>query len=458
MPALPSLPTLGRAMKQQILTDMPNIARPLEYFGGVAVPFNTTPVNNMTAFNEAMNWTATTGGKVFLGAGVYGVDGTVSMQSYMNIIGLHRTHSIVRQMAASPVDTFTSTSAANSSIAFASAVDFSIHGGWTVNWETDITTMTAAGIRFAGANTGPTDPVAFGRESVTSLTDPFHNIRGMRFLNIPGTAVVTSGRGEIVIANNEVWRCARNGFLFGAPDCWIYGNTVYATGDTGTIIASGNQRVYGNKNWFNGMHSGVEVAGAGVHVSGAGTQNITINGDQTQDTWGPGFIDDGKGTQLIGCLIDEPAGGRLTQQGRGFAGTRSAARAFIRLTTSQHPQIKATINGGGRNGPANFPFAVDFASAGANHGFLDLTAAATDLNVGLITATAGYNNAKRHNLVRINGGLVHGRRTPAELADATHHVNLSSAVTEALLTDGSVAYRVGTDWLVHAHDSVVTPA
>lgn len=450
--------SLGLALWAQTNTDLPGHIRPLEYFGGQAVGFSETPVDNLAAMNAALDWCAGTGGMVILGAGVYGVDGSVPLQSYSNIRGMGMFQTKILQLASSPTDVLTSSAGVGESIAFCDIQDICIDGGWIApgNWGVDRTTHTAAGIRLIGDSGGPDDPVALARQGLETMADPFHYISRVFVMGVPGSGIVTGGRGETHIRNNYVWRCSLYGIEGNAPDCWLSGNTVNVTGDSGVKLTGGNQRLSDEKYWFCGARTDQEGVGAGLEIVGPGVANITGSTVTTQDTWGPGFVLDGDAPIFQACGIDEAGGGRLEQQGLGFAGTRTDPRCFIRTGGPvSNALVQATVRGGDRNGPTNRPALVHFDSFGGGGNRIDVMSEGGVFADPLIAVSSGYTSSEQVNHVMLNGAGVYGAISPADLASAAHWINTTGVGGSVTLTDGTIALRFGSEWRVFSGAAVV---
>ena len=440
-------------------------ARPLEYFGGVAVDYGDTPVDNLAAFNSAVDWCVNTGGVILLGAGVYGVDGAITLKSYSNFRGVGQRQSVVRQLAATPTDVFTSTDGADESIAFCEFRDFQIDGGWSPGWSDDRTSHTAAGIRLIGSSGGPDDTVMFTREGISYMSDPYHIVSGMLITNMAGTGIVMSGRGEMHIVNNNIIRCSLYGVYCSAPDNWFQGNSISVTGDSGVYLNSGNQRFNNEKYWFCGMRTDQEGVGAGLEMVGAGLGNVVGANLTAQDTWGPGIVLAGDAPVIWG-QIDEPAGGRLEEQGFGYSGARTLQRTFIRANDSvSNGKIVAQLSGGARIGVGDEPYLVDFNSSGSNNLYFDLYAENISIATNRIYSSWGYVNNKRYSQVLLNGAEEtdlsknYGWLTAARIADTADGINESSKPKIVHLADGTIAARQsdGT-WEVFTSSSTVTPA
>lgn len=439
MPALPSANTLGAALQTQIATDTRG-ARSLESFGATAVDYDQTPTDNRAAFLSAIDWCANTGGEVIIGAGLYGVDGDLPLKSYANFRGLGRDHSRVVQIAASATDTFTSSAAADESIAFCRFMDFAIYGGWTsdsAGWNEDKSTgHNFACLRLIGSSDGPDDPIAFAREGVSFIADPYHVISGMHLGDVAGYGLYTDGRGEFNVFANRIDGCSMNGMHFLAPDCFLGFNSVKRVGNNAVYMTGGNQRVVNEKYWFTGMSRDAERVGAGLQIDGSGVANEQLR-ITTQDTWGPGLVVDGDAPDII-VQIDEAGGGRVEQQGFGWAGARTENRSCIRVAGAmRHGKIRGSVRGGGRVGVGNEPCLVDFSSSGCYGNRFDFVQEGAELNSTLIQTSTGYDNNKRHNIVTLNEQLLHGAVTPAELADAAHGINVTSLLPEVTVDDGA---------------------
>lgn len=451
--------SLGAAMLGRIGSDLPSQARPLEYFGGQATAFNGTPVDNRAAFEAAIDWCESEGGMLVLGAGEYGISGSVTLKSFTTIIGAGWGNTIVKQIGSSSNDVFTSNDGAGQNIYNCYFADFTIDGGWTVNWNNNLSGHSAAGIRLLGGGLGvsggPDDPAALDREDVNNLSDPYHIVTRVRFRNIAGSGLVLSGRGEMQIVGNRFNRCSVHGINCAAPDNWFMSNTISTTGDTGFYLEAGNNRLVNEKYWFCGMRRDDEGVGAGLEIVGSGVGNIVAANVTTQDTWGPGLVAEGDHLMFTGSF-DEAGGGRLEQQGFGYSGSRSEQRSFLRVANLQHSEIKASIDGGNRNGSGNRPSLVDMDGSGADHNQINLFSAGASYDSATPVRTAnGYTNNNRFSVVRYNNRTVLGVLSEADLLTASHSVNSEHAPDQVQLDDGRLAVKNSTGWTIFSGTDVV---
>ncbi len=236
-----------------------------------------------------------------------------------------------------------------------------------------------------------------------------------------------------------------------SPDCFLHQITSYLSGDSGTVIkaASGNMRMTNCKSWFTGMQSAAECVGAGIHIPDPGTLALEMVGVSIQDSWGPGLsIEGDTGIHFSGDL-DEADGGRVTEQGFGYAGARTLPRCYIRLPgTLRRGEINARIRGGGRNGAANRPHLVDLRGSGVMGCRLDLNGDLTNMDATPVVTSAGHDNADRYNEVRFAGRLLHGQVTQAQLDDPAHGVNDPLyGPTQVTRDDGVMMIRAAAGWL-----------
>lgn len=434
--------------------------RPIEYFGARAVEFNAAEVDNRTAFLQAIDWCCETGGAVMLGGGVYGVDGDLEMLPFTTFWGSGKWNSVVRQLSATAgTDTFTSPSDADGGTAYCHLRDFQIDGGWTTNWN-DLAEAGAA-IRLSVPTAGPSHANLLARLNVGSLSDPHNTIENMKINRHPGHGIVTAGRGENQIKHNEINLCKGNGIQAAAPDDWYSNNTVYATGDSGMLITSGNQRIENHKHWFVGMRRDAEGIGAGFEINGSGNSNIIMSNCASQDTWGPGLVADGD-SLLFSGNIDEAGGGRLEQQGFGWQGARTEVRSCIRTVGLKRSKITASIRGGDRNGESARPYLVDFDSSGADINYVETYTEGASLHSNLVRASGGFNNSNRWCEVKQNGQIIMGKVSLADLQNAAHSINAEGGPSLVHLggdEDGQIAARQDNGaWSVHSPGSVIIPA
>jgi acylphosphatase len=204
-----------------------------------------------------------------------------------------------------------------------------------------------------------------------------------------------------------------------------------------------------------------------VDLPGAGTTNIDGTNITTQDTWGPGIRVAGSLISLQG-RVDEAGGGRVQQQGNGFQGTRTKDRTALEIGNLKNGRVSVAINGTDRS-LSSLPHAVSFKDSGADQTHvtvqIDRHSVAPYLHATLIEAVAGLASSKRHNVVHeVDGGILYGERTAAELGDAAHSVNLrkfrrqeawDSTGNRKLFASGTAA---ADPWKTVDGTSVITPA
>lgn len=433
----------------------------LEYFGATSVDYDETPINNIAAFNDAVDFCADVGGRVLLGSGIYGVDGPIVMRSYNNFLGLGPYQSFVKQLSATPSDTFTSPdgTVAGTSIAFCTLENFAIHGGWVPQWGADRATHTAAAIRLQGTFSGPDDPSAIARYGQNPISDPYHTVRKMFIYNVPGDGIRTGGRGEMQIRENRIWFTSLYGIYNGAPDNWFSNNSVNVTGDSAMKNASSNCRFENEKYWFAGRRTDQQGVCAGYESGDSGQDTNILMGVCTQDTWGPGI--EVNGDALCGWVqIDEAGGGRLEKQGFGWQGTRTDVRSCIRIAGgAARADLKVQINGGNQNFAAKRPYLIDFYGAQSDNNTIQVNAEqAFFSSAGLIRTSDGYTNSKSHNHIDLNGKRVHGLVTEGNLLDASHRINSVGNYDTVQMTDGRFARRLPDNtWGIVAFDMTITP-
>lgn len=472
MPALPARQTLGLSLLHRILDDNDGLPRPVEYFGVTAVPEDgTTPVDGLANLQTAADWSANHGGSaVTLSGGVYGIDGTLITQPQTTIIGAGERQTILQQLSIATTlggtyaNVIETPGPADDGGAFVTLERFTIDGGWnlrthqgatTPNWEYELAGMTQRGIWFRGT-TNPYGPEGGPAHVLMreDSADAHHQFHHLKVRNIAGIGILMEGRGEMNGGFLEIHRCAENGLLNDSPDNWLGEITAYTTGASALVIAQSNNEIHKFKGWFNGMCRLTENVAANFETRGAGTSGIKASG-RLQDAWGPCLHVVGIGHQL-NFDMDEGGGGRVEKFNvGGFQGTRTENRAVIRVDDAKNCTISGVIRGGDQIVPQ--AVMVDFDNSGANHNTIDLVVPTDDVS-RTVTARAGLANSKRHNLVKVNGQVVYGKRTEAELKDAAHGINLVGYQPELVhLTDGRIATKTASGWNVPALGDQWTP-
>lgn len=414
----------------------------VRYFGAVMRSFDarvtrTEGEANRRALNTAIAWSAATGGVVHIPGGSLDIWGEAPLLLGAAIRGQGKHNSRIRQLCqpTRPNEPFTSVLPAPPLVGgaggngFNMLADLMIDGGWNMrghighaepNWTYDPARMTQVGIGF---NTPLGGPAASASRMAGS--DAHGRLDNVTIMNVAGYGFRLEGRGENFVRGVEISRC-HTGFYHAAPDCFFSDMTVYLCGDNGAEIraSAGNFRWTNSKLWFCGAMRGTEGRGAGIYLPDSGTQTMQMRNISTQDTWGSGLDLQGDVGIIFEGEIDEAGGGRLTQQGMGYAGTRSLPRAFIRLPgTLRRAKIRAEIKGGDRNGVANRPYLVDLRGSGVLGSRLKLGGSLDGVHPDRVLVSTGHGNAGRYNEIWFEGRLLHGHVTQAQLDDPAHGVN-----------------------------------
>lgn len=443
---------------------------------------------NLAIIQAGLEWGYSAGGFLMLPGGNIDIFGTLVLKPGMGIggVGEHHTRIRQRQIARTAAETYAdviATEGGDIRGGFNTIQNLRINGGWNMrdyegatglNWDYDKARHTQKGLALStrgstetnignggagGVNPGPIE------SSIAS--DSQNRILNVKIENCSGYGLYMIGRGEARISGLWTERCGRNGLLTAMADSWYGDITCSMSGDSGIVMraGSGNGRWGKVKSWFCGMHRGAEGIGAGIEMPDAGLLTVTMSDVSTQDTWGAGIdINSDRGIQIDNLMIDHAGGGRLEEQGNGWASTRTLPRASLRLrSTLRRSTIKGTITGGGRNGAPAFPYAVDLMGSGLQWNTVTLNWDVTDNALNMDTAggtitgrtksggvlwTAGLTNAKRYNEVWNGHALVYGRLASAQLADPTHEVNNATyGPTVAYRDDGVIVVKSGGVWV-----------
>lgn len=431
-------------------------------FGATMVAFGVdaseaVATANRTALQAALDWSSSSGGVVSIPGGRLDIFGSLVLPIGAAVRGMAQFSTQIRQrqvptsLAESFTNIFTAppvvgTSGGNG---FNIISDMMIDGGWNirdyeganhVNWAHDPARMTQVAIQTDTPTGGPV-----GSASRPAWSDAQSRFQNLTILNVAGTALDLKGRGEIMVNMVELGKCGKHGLDIAAPDCFIHMLTSYTTGDSSAVIRSGagNLRMTNSKFWFTGMQSAAECVGAGIHLPDQGTTAIEMHAVSTQDTWGPGVDLSGNTGIFFSGDIDEAGGGRTTQQGFGYAGSRSLPRSCIRLSgTLRRAEINARVRGGNRNGAGNRPALVDFRGSGILGCDLRLNGDLSYISTPLVVEAGGYVNARRYNKIDFAGRLLHGAVTKAQLDDPTHGVNDAIyGPSEVMMTTGRRAKK-----------------
>lgn len=419
---------------------------------------------NTTALVAALAWSTTTGGIVRLPAGRLDIWGPVELPLGAGIRGEGQHSSRIQQTqlptgsgeAWQSVFTAPTVSGSTGGNGYNVITDLTIDGGWNmrdwigaahVNWAHDPARMVAVGLALNTPTGGPPAGAAVRGAS----SDAQSRIQNVTVQNVAGRGLQIQGRGENFLSVVEVQRAGTHGVWLESPDCFLHQITSYLSGDSGIVIksASGNLRMTNCKSWFTGMQSAAECVGAGIQIPDAGTLALEMSEISTQDTWGPGLeIQGDTGIKFSGDL-DNAGGGRVTQQGFGFTGTRTLPRSFIRIPgTLRRALINARIRGGAVASGA-LPHLVDLRGSGVIGCKVDLNGDLASINATRVNTTAGHTNANRYNEVWFAGQLLHGRMTQAQLDNAAHGVNDTTyPITQVIMDTGRIAVKAGGAWVV----------
>lgn len=421
--------------------------RPIEYFGATAVSKTSSPINNITAMQTAADWSAA-GGVVTFGAGKYGFDGTLTLSPYTAFVGQGGTtiKTILQQMNTSWPNCLVGPPVSGSSggTSNVTLIGICVDGSWDLqnsfgtggNWNYLLASKNQKGIWLDSPDSGAN---ALNDEN---SPDTHNFIFDVAVRNVAGVGLYLDGRGEMLIDKIRIYRCATIGFYLDSPDNWVNNATISTCGDKGFVISSGNQRIADIKSWFIGMCKGEEPSGFGLEIAeGSGNANIDCVNMSTQDTWGPGMKLEGITLSLRG-RIDEAGGGRLEQQGNGWTGTRTKDRTALEIGTLKDSDINVQVKGTDR-GLSSLPHLISFRNSGPTMNVIRLTtnrsAAVPYLHSTLVETTAGYNSAKRWNLVQsFSGDILHGTKTVTQLNDVTEDINVYGKAGLQVFTD---AYR-----------------
>ena len=167
------------------------------------------------------------------------------------------------------------------------------------------------------------------------------------------------------------------------------------------------------------------AGGAGLEMCDDGLRSVEGSGNTFQDNWGPAVHACGDVAINLSGIIDNPAGGRVEQEGYGYQGARTFPRACIRaIGTLRRAQMKFSVIGGGLNGPTNRPHLLHISGGGIIGSRFDFKGSdLSGINPTLVVEDDGSINAKRWNCVTVEGRMVHGFVTEANLADPTHGIN-----------------------------------
>lgn len=419
------------------------VATDIRHFGVVVQPFDgiaseAVARQNLQYLQEAIDWSAATGGLIQLPAGAIDIYGTAMWQLGAAIRGAGKHSSRLRQtqlprsdsepfadlLVCPPVDGRTG------GTGFTLLADLILDGGWNLrnhagvrgapNWSYDPARMTQRAVVYDTPNGGPAGASA----SREASSDAHNRLDNVTVANIAGCGIQMSGRGENFIRGVELRKCAVTGLLLDSPDCFISDLTSYAHGDSGVVITAraSNLRFTNSKMWFTGMQRDAEVIGAGIHLPDQGTAALTMSNISTQDSWGPGLHLSGDAGISFHGDLDEAGGGRLEQQGIGWGGPRSQPRCFLRAEgTLRRARIDAQIKGGGRTDSR--PHLLHLSGSGIANCDFRFGGDLSQIHAQPVLESNAIRNARRHNEVWFGQRLLHGHVTQQQLQDASHGVN-----------------------------------
>lgn len=491
----PATPFLNTAILRFNTTDLPVPIGYLSqvdirYFGGVMRDFTETATDaqatsNLTALQDALDWSYNEAGIPVLPAGRLDIFGTALLKPGAGIRGQGKHHSHIRQrsIARSASERYADVLASDETLraGFNTVMDFTVDGGWGMrqnegaagpNWTYDIATMTQRGISIrskaatesnigTGSSGGVNASLVYG-----TGTDMHGLIQNVKIQNVAGHGLYLLGRGELQVCNIQIERCGVNGLFTAVADSFYSNITTYLCGNSGVLIKSGasDSRWVNIKAWFCGMALSQEVVGAGYEFADNGGSNINMVNATSQDTFGPGFLLRGRAGISIQGSCDEAGGGRLQQQSMGWTGTRTLPRCFVRCdNTLKKSEINIKVQGGARLTAADYPYLLDLSGSGVIgntfHFNTDLhddagsSGFAMDLAAGSLSSpsrikangvlwTNGYANAKRYNEVWFGKRLMHGFVSQVSLDDTTHGVNDAMyGPTAVIRDDGRIMVR-----------------
>lgn len=437
-------------------------ATDIRHFGVVVHGFDIVASDavasrNLACLQDAIDWSAATGGLIQLPAGSIDILGTAiwHLGASMRGAGKHSSRLRQRQLARSDREAFADLLACppvngrEGGNGYTLLADLILDGGWNMrnhadargapNWSYDPARMTQRGVAYDTPVGGP----ARGSAARDACSDAHNRLDNVTIANVAGYGVQMSGRGENFLRGVELRRCAGSGLLLDSPDCFVSDLTSYSHGDSGIVITAkaSNLRMTNSKMWFTGMQRDVEVIGAGIYLPDPGTAALTLSNISTQDSWGPGLHLSGDSGITFHGDIDEAGGGRLEQQGFGFGGTRRLPRCFVRAEgTLRRARIDAQIKGGGRS--ATRPHLVHLSGSGVQGCDFRFGGDLSRVHEQRVVESNATRNNRRHNEVWFGNRLLHGHVTLAQLQDAGHGVNDPAyGPSHALTTAGEALCR-----------------
>ena len=216
------------------------------------------------------------------------------------------------------------------------------------------------------------------------------------------------------------------------------------------------------------MCRGEEPLGIGVQCSDAsGNKHCPGINPTPQDTYSSGIQLNGQNLFITGA-IDNAGGGRLEQYAQHWSGTRTRPKVALEMANIR--DTTAFINIEGQSDVYNtgvLPNLVHFSGSGCDRNEIELSVNRSNTkywNNTAVTAVSGYTNAKRHNVVWMNGQLIHGARTATELGDKAHSINVYKGVGTTALDSTNNRVLMATaagdtaPWRTLDGTSVITPA
>lgn len=439
---------LGSSVRAKLNASVAFHTRTAESFGAVAVDRGDTIVDNLTALQAAIDWSASTGGMVLLGHGIYGFDGTLDLKGNAGLRGLGMHHTLLQQLDTAWPSCLVPAHAEGNG--WNTIADLTIDGGWDKkasygsgsNWSYDPTTLTQIGLQLSCPDTGPTQ--IYGASN-----DMQSRVRNVGIRNIAGHGYVLGGRGEVMTHGLQIATVANDGIVCDAADNFFSDVSVFVTGNRGILISNGNQRVLNSKFWFTGMKT-FEAADAAFEISGPTTANVVAAGVGIQDTWGYGMSIDGVSHNIqaniteVGNLKADPS------YGFGYA-TQLSTLAYLHIDGSNDCRFDLTMRNRKDVTSTIKPRLVYFDDNGSRRNSIKITPDRQGLSSGAVIfynetapvlGSSGYNNAARYNEVWIDGALVHRKLSQANFDNTAHDVNF-------LVQSGARALRDDNRWMVY---------
>lgn len=189
--------------------------------------------------------------------------------------------------------------------------NFHIEGGWTRDWSVDPSTSTIKGL-YVLSELGTV--VNNMSNSSARLGDNYSRITNMHITRFGGDGLVIEGRGEIIVAGNNIQNVLKRGIDCTAYDMWFWGNSVSLTGQEALWLGrpfgtttnqqsgtSGNIRAFGNKYWFVGM-STFSAPLAAVVMDNDNHGDCVWDCESIQDTQGPALNITGQNVKWTGTI------------------------------------------------------------------------------------------------------------------------------------------------------------